>query len=970
MAIVGKNGPITLPPASYDYDILRISLDNAISGPDAGRGDRVDAAIASARAGIIWYPVFFTLSLAPSTPKQFLAWSTAIIDRVTGSTIVATSSDGTVLTVAGNQIAGTFLTGGAKDFTLTESKVGSVDKITVIPNAVTVSVVPAFAYQAETTALTAAFTTPPTTRRKKSIDWAIRTLKGANYDGVNVWPKLLGFGILGATDEQSALLNWKTATAITKIGLPLFTVDSGYANWATTKYLNTLIPLNVMATNNCYIGVFCPGGGASGNAFGDVGAIDSAGAGLCVSPRNTTTTLPQGAAGGPFVASISSDPTAWVGDGLTALGRLPTDAGNLRAYRGPVNRGSTANVAAANFASATNIYIGATNNNGAVSTAGAKPIFAWVVSAGLTDIENKVLAAVIRELYFERQYGELDDYEPGYLPASSTYDVIVYGATSGAVAAAFEHKRQGMSVAIVSDYRERVLGGMSSGGLGAIDWAPASLNTGLGGLPLWMLRQATASHTMDCALFRAACHKMFDPRIAASGLDIPVFWSDGIATVKKTGTTINSFVTNDGRSFAANTGFVDASYAGDLLRLANCTLFAGREAAGSGAEVRNGWRGLATQAGHEYKVGPNGFGAVLNIDPWIVPNTPASGVLPDLSGNIAVGTPALGAQDGRNQCFNFRLTIATNKNFMIPWPNVAPPGYTAARYEAMGRWLVAAPALDLETIFNLVVAGSGKQDWNTDCGLSTDLANSGTRYLNAASYAEREIVQKDIENYIRGLMYYLTYDPDARVATHPIRAATLATGMSATDYTRVNIRDDFYWMTQLYIRGLYRLVGDFIWDANDLATIDGTIPRSTNTAGVAAYQFDNHYNSSWADNSTGTWRIFKEGESNDEGLGTNPAGGVDLMTPIPMEVMWPKRVECVNVLTPWSCSMTSLAFSSARMEPSLMGLGQFTAFPMAQRKASGNVMALQDTVYATARAAALASPTLAGEVAPVLPQVN
>jgi len=138
----------------------------------------------------------------------------------------------------------------------------------------------------------------------------------------------------------------------------------------------------------------------------------------------------------------------------------------------------------------------------------------------------------------------------------------------------------------------------------------------------------------------------------------------------------------------------------------------------------------------------------------------------------------------------------------------------------------------------------------------------------------------------------------------------------------------------------------------------------------AAYQFDNHYNSSWADNSTGTWRIFKEGESNDEGLGTNPAGGVDLMTPIPMEVMWPKRAECVNVITPWSCSMTSLAFSSARMEPSLMGLGQFTAFPMAQRKASGNVMALQDTVYATARAAALASPTLAGEVAPVLPQVN
>src|SRR5210317_1806944 len=47
------------------------------------------------------------------------------------------------------------------------------------------------------------------------------------------------------------------------------------------------------------------------------------------------------------------------------------------------------------------------------------------------------------------------------------YDLVVYGGTSGAVAAAVQAKHMGKSVVIVSP--DRHLGGLSSGGLGWTD---------------------------------------------------------------------------------------------------------------------------------------------------------------------------------------------------------------------------------------------------------------------------------------------------------------------------------------------------------------------------------------------------------------------------------------------------------------------------------------------------------------------
>lgn len=59
MSYIGRNGPVTIPAGSFDFNILRQSLDNAVAGGDPGRDIRVFDALNAARAGTIYVPIGF-----------------------------------------------------------------------------------------------------------------------------------------------------------------------------------------------------------------------------------------------------------------------------------------------------------------------------------------------------------------------------------------------------------------------------------------------------------------------------------------------------------------------------------------------------------------------------------------------------------------------------------------------------------------------------------------------------------------------------------------------------------------------------------------------------------------------------------------------------------------------------------------------------------------------------------------------
>lgn len=81
---------------------------------------------------ILWYPappeiVLDPLSLSPLTAVKAVVWTGTITGSTAGSTLAATSSDSTALTVTGTTISGTFSAAGAKTITVTETLAGATN---------------------------------------------------------------------------------------------------------------------------------------------------------------------------------------------------------------------------------------------------------------------------------------------------------------------------------------------------------------------------------------------------------------------------------------------------------------------------------------------------------------------------------------------------------------------------------------------------------------------------------------------------------------------------------------------------------------------------------------------------------------------------------------------------------------------------------------------------------------------------
>jgi predicted secreted protein len=90
-------------------------------------------------------------------------------------------------------------------------------------------------YDSASDAIFAAFTTPPTTARKSTIDTCVLALKAAG-----VWTKLDGLYMLSAADSQAALINWVAPGTYnaTQVNAPAFVADQGFTG-ASTKYLDS-----------------------------------------------------------------------------------------------------------------------------------------------------------------------------------------------------------------------------------------------------------------------------------------------------------------------------------------------------------------------------------------------------------------------------------------------------------------------------------------------------------------------------------------------------------------------------------------------------------------------------------------------------------------------------------------------------------------------------------------------------------
>lgn len=116
----------------------------------------------------------------------------------------------------------------------------------------------ATAYEAESEAIFAAFTTPPDDTRKGHIDACVAALKAAS-----VWTKLDGLAFAAAADGGAGSINWKSPGTydLTPVNSPTFTADEGYAGNGSNAYLSTGFVPSIaggqMTQNSAHIGVYC-----------------------------------------------------------------------------------------------------------------------------------------------------------------------------------------------------------------------------------------------------------------------------------------------------------------------------------------------------------------------------------------------------------------------------------------------------------------------------------------------------------------------------------------------------------------------------------------------------------------------------------------------------------------------------------------------------------------------------------------
>ncbi len=474
-----------------------------------------------------------------------------------------------------------------------------------------------------------------------------------------------------------------------------------------------------------------------------------------------------------------------------------------------------------------------------------------------------------------------------------TADLIVYGGTSGGITAAIQAKRLGHNVILIEPTRH--LGGLTTGGLGATDIG----NKGaIGGMSREFYQRIKKYYQQEQVWVHSDRPKdngedtqwTFEPGVATktfSGMiqeaGVPVITGERLDLkngVRKDGARITEIVMESGARFTGAM-FIDATYEGDLMAGAGVSYHVGREANSVYNETLNGVQ-TARATKHQF---------IKDVDPWIIPGDPKSGVLPGIQ-TEAAGPD--GSGDHRLQAYNFRLTTTDVPANRVSWPK--PANYDPMSFELLLRNFEAG---DHRVPWNPIFMPNRKTDTNNNFAFSTD--NIGMNYgYPEGDYPTRERIIQEHRDYTQGLMWTLANHP--RVP-EKVRAEFQRLGLAADEFT-----DNQNWPRQLYVREVRRMISDYVMTEKNCLRQEVV----EDSVGMGAYNMDSH---NVRRHLTADGKVRNEGDIQ---VSSKPY-------PISYRTIRPRAAECTNLLAPLVLSSSHIAFGSIRMEPVFMVLGQSAA---------------------------------------------
>lgn len=495
------------------------------------------------------------------------------------------------------------------------------------------------------------------------------------------------------------------------------------------------------------------------------------------------------------------------------------------------------------------------------------------------------------------------------LCAQSHYDLVIIGGNPGGIMAAISAAKLGQTSVILE--RTEYIGGLPANGLGATDIATRNATTGLFKDFVDRVYQYYVSTYGEKSSQVQLCSNgyHFEPSVATTVfqdmiaehkdkitiLTMRQFDSDPNNLIVKDNKISKIIVTNritGDKEIYEGSVFLDATYEGDLGAAAGVPFRVGRE----GKDEFN-----EPGAGRVYKYwgGIEGEGSTFQGDNAVqaynyrlcLTNNPENRVLFQKPKNYNREEYASIINDvwtGRNT--DKAMQSVTQK--MMEENKISIQKGNESKLPG-DKWGIAKAT-------NIVHLPNMKSDANNQHGVfvSTDLPEENWPWPTS-SWEWRDKFAKRLREYTEGLFYFIQNDPELPAQ---FIQNTRKWGLAKDEYT-----DNGNFPRQVYVREGRRFEGLYFFTAHDAlpVSLGSRPPIHQKSITASHYALDSH-----------AVRKREEGRIHLDGFLSYPTA----VYTVPFGVMVPKSVD--NLLLPVPVSGSHIGFSTLRMEPCWMAIGQ------------------------------------------------
>ena len=495
------------------------------------------------------------------------------------------------------------------------------------------------------------------------------------------------------------------------------------------------------------------------------------------------------------------------------------------------------------------------------------------------------------------------------LSAQKQFDLVIVGSNPGGIMAAVAAAREGKTSVILE--RTNHIGGLPANGLGATDIATRKATTGLFAEFTSRIKQYYVDHygmnsqqVKDCS---DGFH--FEPSVAAVIYqDMLNEYKDKItvhlmrqfdaeeSSISLKNERIESLYVlnrqNGQKELYLGKIFVDATYEGDLGAIAGVPFRVGRE---SKEEFGEPGAGRA----YEYWKSRPAEGSTGESDNAVQAYNYRLCLTDNPKNRIAFSKPE---SYNREEYTSLIEDVWTGRNTQIAMSKVTDDMMEAnRRHIAQGnRTKLPGDSWGIRKLSSLVKLPNQKTDGNNQHAafLSTDLPEENWAWPTS-SWEWRDKFAKRLKDYTLGLFWFAQHD---QALPEHFRKEIAEWGLAKDEY-----QDNDFFPRQVYVREGRRFEGVYFFTAKDaLPVAQGKRPPLHATSVTAShYALDSH-----------AARKRETGRVHLDGFISYPT----VVYTVPLGVILPQKVD--NLLLPVPVSGSHIGFSTLRMEPCWMALGQ------------------------------------------------